>query len=421
MIDIFNYKTQGADKILRRLHTLPQVKETVSEILENVKQKGDEALFAYCEKFGAPKMSAQTLCVKKEAFDMAYKATDEAFIKSIRKAKENILDYHISQMKKEVYIETAGTKIGSLFRAVERAGIYVPGGKASYPSSVLMCVLPALAAGVNDIVIATPNIENPLVLVAARECGVSKVYQMGGAQAIAALAYGTESVEKVNVIAGPGNVFVTEAKRQVFGEVNIDMPAGPSEILVIADESANPAFLAADLLSQAEHDEMAMSVLITLSDTIARQTAIELEKQASILTKKAIIDKSISQNSAIIVVETLEEAFELSNKIAPEHLELCIENADEHLSKVQNAGAIFVGNYSPEPLGDYMAGPSHCLPTDGAAKAFSVLSTDIFLKRVSYIKYDKSALSLVKDDIVRLAESEGFTAHSNAVKVRFQK
>ncbi|MDE6372720.1 MAG: histidinol dehydrogenase, partial [Clostridia bacterium] len=291
-------------------------------------------------------------------------------------------------------------------------------GKASYPSSVLMTALPAKAAGVGEIIVATPNINNPAILVACNECGIDRIYKVGGAQAIAAMAYGTQSVPRVDLIAGPGNVFVTLAKKQVFGHVAIDMIAGPSEILVIADETADPVLLAGDLLSQAEHDELAASILVTTSERIAQEVDRELARQTALLSRREIIEKSLTNNGAIILAKDMDEAIAIANRVAPEHLEVCAKDADKIALKLSNAGAIFVGNYSPEPLGDYFAGPSHVLPTSGSARYSSVLSVDTFMKKISYIEYDKDDLMSIGDDVIRLAESEGFTAHANTIKLR---
>ena len=313
------------------------------------------------------------------------------------------------------------SKLGWIYRPLSRVGLYIPGGKASYPSTVLMTALPAKAAGVGEIVVTTPNINNPAILVACKECGIDKIYKVGGAQAIASMAYGTQSIPRVDLIAGPGNVFVTLAKKQVFGHVAIDMIAGPSEILVIADDSANPVLLAGDLLSQAEHDEQAASILVTTSERIAKEVDKELARQTALLSRKAIIEKSLATNGTIIIAKDMEEAIAIADKVAPEHLEVCAKSADKIALKLTNAGAIFVGNYSPEPLGDYFAGPSHVLPTSGSARYSSVLSVDTFMKKISYIEYDKDDLLSIGDDVIRLAQSEGFTAHANTIQLRKNK
>ena len=308
--------------------------------------------------------------------------------------------------------------LGWIYRPLARVGLYVPGGKASYPSTVLMTALPAIAAGVGEVIVATPNIKNPAILVACRECGIDRIYKVGGAQAIAAMAYGTESVSRVDLIAGPGNVFVTLAKKQVFGHVAIDMIAGPSEILVIADGSADARLVASDLLSQAEHDEQAASILVATDESFAQKVRAELERQTELLERKDIIKKSLETNAAIIIAGNMDEAVEIADRVAPEHLEICARDAKETAMKISNAGAIFVGNYSPEPLGDYFAGPSHVLPTSGSARYSSVLSVDTFMKKISYIEYSQEDLLAAADDIIGIAESEGFGAHANTIKLR---
>lgn len=395
----------------------------VAEIIAKVRAEGDKALFAYAEKFDKTKVDAENLLVTEDEIKAAYAAVDKKLVLSLRRAKENVLAYHARQRDKyanEFFPAGAGGKstLGWIYRPLSRVGLYVPGGKASYPSTVLMTALPAVAAGVGEIVVATPNIKNPLILVACAECGVKKIYKVGGAQAIAALAYGTESVERVDLIAGPGNVFVTLAKKQVFGDVAIDMIAGPSEILVIADESADAELVAADMLSQAEHDELAASILVTTSEKLASEVQKQIAEQTAILPRKDIISKSLSNNGAIVLCENVDQAIEVADKVAPEHLEVCTENAHDVALRLKNAGAIFVGGFSPEPLGDYFAGPSHVLPTSGSARFSSVLSVDTFMKKTSYIAYDKSDLLAGADDIISIAESEGFEAHANTIKRR---
>lgn len=424
MFKILQYGSDNLDRVFKRSQISDKkLIDSVNEIVDNVREEKDAALFGYISKFDGVQLNHETLLVSEEEIDAAYTAVDASLIESLRRAKANVLDYHNRQRERfeNVMYDKDGNTLGWMYRAMDKVGLYIPGGKASYPSSILMCALPAVAAGVEEVVIATPNPSNPLTLIAARECGVKKIYKMGGAHAIAALAHGTQSVEKVDLIAGPGNVYVTLAKKAVYGHVAIDMIAGPSEILIIADKSANAAFVAADLLSQAEHDEMAASILVTDSRELADAVSIELIKQTEKLSRKSIIDKSSAANGTIILVKDMNEAIEVSDRVAPEHLEICTTNAQEIAAKVKNAGAIFVGNYSPEPLGDYFAGPSHCLPTSGSARYFSVLSVDTFMKKISYISYSKDNLRKAASDIAAIAECEGLTAHANTVKIRFKE
>lgn len=421
MIPIIKY---GSDE-MKRVYGRTQLGNAefvgaVAEIIANVRAKGDSALFEYAEKFDKTTVNADNLLVTEDEIKAAYDAVDENLVLSLRRAKDNILSYHSRQKDKyanEFFSGGANGKstLGWIYRPLSRVGLYVPGGKASYPSTVLMTALPAVAAGVEEIVVATPNIKNPLILVACAECGVKKIYKIGGAQAIAALAYGTESVERVDLIAGPGNVFVTLAKKQVFGDVAVDMIAGPSEILVIADESADPELVAADMLSQAEHDELAASILVTTSETLAKEVSKQVEAQCAELPRKDIIEKSLFNNGTIVLCDNIDQAIEVADKVAPEHLEVCTRNAHDVALKLKNAGAIFVGGYSPEPLGDYFAGPSHVLPTSGSARFSSVLSVDTFMKKTSYIAYDKQDLLAGADDIISIAQSEGFDAHANTI------
>lgn len=395
----------------------------VAEIISDVRAEGDKALFAYAKKFDKADVNAENLLVTEEEIKDAYAQVDDKLVESIRRAKANILAYHSRQKdkyKNEFFSGGANgnSLLGWIYRPLSRVGLYVPGGKASYPSTVLMTALPAVAAGVGEIVVTTPNIKNPLILVACAECGVKKIYKVGGAQAIAALAYGTESVERVDLIAGPGNVFVTLAKKQVFGDVAVDMIAGPSEILVIADDSADPELVAADMLSQAEHDELAASILVTTSAKLAESVQKQIAEQTALLPRKDIIEKSLVNNGAIVVCDDIGQAIEVADRVAPEHLEVCTVNARDVALKLKNAGAIFVGSYSPEPLGDYFAGPSHVLPTSGSARFSSVLSVDTFMKKTSYIEYEKGDLLSGADDIISIAESEGFDAHANTIKRR---
>lgn len=421
MIPIIKYGTDEMKRVYGRTQLgNAEFSGAVAEIIANVRKDGDKALFDYAKKFDKADVNAENLLVTEEEIKAAYASVDDKLIESLRRAKENILSYHAKQRdkyKNEFFKggEKGKSTLGWIYRSLSRVGLYVPGGKASYPSTVLMTALPAVAAGVGEIVVATPNIKNPLILVACAECGVKKIYKVGGAQAVAALAYGTESVERVDLIAGPGNVFVTLAKKQVFGDVAVDMIAGPSEILVIADETADPELVAADMLSQAEHDELAASILVTTSEKLAEEVQKQTIEQANMLPRRDIIEKSLINNGAIVLCDNIDEAIEVADKVAPEHLEVCTENAHDVALRLKNAGAIFVGGYSPEPLGDYFAGPSHVLPTSGSARFSSVLSVDTFMKKTSYIGYDKDDLLAGADDIISIAESEGFSAHANTI------
>lgn len=421
MIPIIKYGTDEMKRVYGRTQLgNAEFSGAVAEIIANVRKDGDKALFDYAKKFDKADVNAENLLVTEEEIKAAYASVDDKLIESLRRAKENILSYHAKQRdkyKNEFFKggEKGKSTLGWIYRPLSRVGLYVPGGKASYPSTVLMTALPAVAAGVGEIVVATPNIKNPLILVACAECGVKKIYKVGGAQAVAALAYGTESVERVDLIAGPGNVFVTLAKKQVFGDVAVDMIAGPSEILVIADETADPELVAADMLSQAEHDELAASILVTTSEKLAEEVQKQTIEQVNMLPRREIIEKSLINNGAIVLCDNIDEAIEVADKVAPEHLEVCTENAHDVALRLKNAGAIFVGGYSPEPLGDYFAGPSHVLPTSGSARFSSVLSVDTFTKKTSYIGYDKDDLLAGADDIISIAESEGFSAHANTI------
>lgn len=421
MIPIIKYGTDEMKRVYGRTQLgNAEFSGAVAEIIANVRKDGDKALFDYAKKFDKADVNAENLLVTEEEIKAAYASVDDKLIESLRRAKENILSYHAKQRdkyKNEFFKggEKGKSTLGWIYRPLSRVGLYVPGGKASYPSTVLMTALPAVAAGVGEIVVATPNIKNPLILVACAECGVKKIYKVGGAQAVAALAYGTESVERVDLIAGPGNVFVTLAKKQVFGDVAVDMIAGPSEILVIADETADPELVAADMLSQAEHDELAASILVTTSEKLAEEVQKQTIAQTNMLPRREIIEKSLKNNGAIVLCDNIDEAIAVADKVAPEHLEVCTENAHDVALRLKNAGAIFVGGYSPEPLGDYFAGPSHVLPTSGSARFSSVLSVDTFMKKTSYIGYDKDDLLAGADDIISIAESEGFGAHANTI------
>ena len=412
------------DTILKRSQLeYGNVQEIVDGILADVKKNGDKALFEYTEKFDGLKLTADTVRVTEDEIKAAYTKVDPELLRVIRRSAARIRAFHEKQNRNS-FIEPAfnGETLGQLIRPLERVGVYVPGGKAAYPSSVLMNIMPAKVAGVSEIYMVTPAKADgtvyPTTIVAAVEAGADVIYKIGGAQAVAALAFGTESVKKVDKICGPGNIFVALAKKSVYGHVNIDSVAGPSEILVIADESANPVYAAADLLSQAEHDELASAILITSSEKLAKEVQKEVEIQSAKLERKAIIDKSIEKFGAVIIVKTVEEACELANFIAPEHLEVCTESPYEALNLIKNAGAVFLGNYSPEPLGDYMAGPNHVLPTGRTARFFSPLSVDDFIKKTSVIHFTKNALGSLGDDIIKFAEAEGLTAHANSVRVR---
>lgn len=425
MIPILRYGKDNADRVFRRTQLGdPQKAAAVASIIADVRKRGDEALFEYAAKFDKAELSAQNIEVTQAEIDAAYDEVDPALVESLRRAAKNVFDYHARQRAKfadDDHKVGKSSTLGWRYRALKRVGLYVPGGKASYPSTVLMTAIPAVAAGVEELIVCTPNLTNPLIAVACRECGVKKIYRVGGAQAVAAMAYGTESIPRVDLIAGPGNVFVTLAKKQVFGDVAVDMIAGPSEVLVIADESANPDWVAADLLSQAEHDESAAAILVTDSEEFGAKVAACIEEQTAKLPRRAIVEKSLETNGAVVVCKDLDEAAEVANMVAPEHLEVCTRNARELTAKLHNAGALFVGNWSPEPLGDYFAGPSHVLPTSGSARFSSVLSVDTFMKKTSYIEYSGEDLLAAADDITALADSEGFGAHANSIRIRREK
>lgn len=399
-----------------------KVTSAVTDILNNVKQNGDDAVREYTLKFDGHMPSKFE--ISREEIDSSPDKCDRDFILALYKAADNIRDFHARQ-KQQSWLEPKqnGVILGQRIRGLKRVGVYVPGGTAAYPSSVLMNVIPAKIAGVNEIVMVTPpqkdGTANPDILAAAKIAGVDRVFLMGGAQAVAALAYGTQSVPKVDKIVGPGNIFVATAKKLLYGTVDIDMIAGPSEILIVADKSANPKFLAADLMSQAEHDKMASAILLTTSEETANETAKELSRQMQTLERRDIIEQSLNDFGAIIVCKDISEAVDFANELAPEHLELAVKNPMEYIGRVDNAGSVFLGHYSPEPLGDYFAGPNHVLPTSGTARFFSPLSVDSFIKKSSFIYYTEPALSEAKDDIIKLAETEGLTAHANSIKVRF--
>jgi histidinol dehydrogenase len=413
------------EKVCNRNTTIPDnIITRVESIINEVRSKGDEAVLAFSENLDKVKLKDSEMLVSESEIVEAYKNIDLELLNIIRKAKQNIKEFHEKQIEKSWFDnEKPGIMTGQLIRPMERVGIYVPGGTAAYPSSVLMNAVPAKVAGVKEIIMVTPPKAdgiNPAVLVAAKEAGVDKIYKVGGAQAIAALAFGTETIPKVDKITGPGNIYVAAAKKLVYGFCDIDAIAGPSEVVVIADESANAEHVAADLLSQAEHDPMASAILLTPSNRLANDVAKEIETQTKKLIRKEIIEKSITDFGTIIITKDLSEAIDVSNKLAPEHLELSVESPFELLSFVKNAGAIFLGHYSPEPLGDYFAGPNHVLPTGGTARFFSPLGVYDFVKKTSLIYYSKDALKAVKNEIMGFAMSEGLTAHSNSIAVRFK-
>ena len=397
----------------------------VGDILANVRTNKDEALFKYTKDFDKADINASNIVVTKEEIEEAYTLVDPALVDVIRKALKNIKEYHEKQKQYSWFdSKPDGTILGQKVTALSRVGVYVPGGKAAYPSSVLMNVLPAKVAGVEQIIMCTPPDHEgkvyPTTLVAANEAGVDVIYKVGGAQAIAAMAYGTESVPKVDKICGPGNIYVALAKKAVFGYVSIDSVAGPSEILVIADETANPRYVAADLLSQAEHDEMASAILITTSKELAKKVSDEVDGFLKELSRSEIISKSLDNYGYILLVDNIDEAVDVANEIASEHLEIVTKDPFNVMTKIKNAGAIFLGEYSSEPLGDYFAGPNHVLPTNGTAKFFSALSVDDFIKKSSIISYSRNALEAIHEDIETFATAEHLTAHANSIKVRFE-
>ena len=398
---------------------------SVAAILADVKEKGDEAVFDYTKRFDGADINAVNIVVTKEEIDEAYSLVDEQLVEVIRKALVNIREYHAKQKQYSWFDSTPnGTILGQKVTPLNRVGVYVPGGKAAYPSSVLMNIIPAKVAGVNQIIMTTPPGKdgrvNPGTLVAANEAGVDVIYKVGGAQAIAAMAYGTDSIRKVDKIVGPGNIYVALAKKAVYGHVSIDSIAGPSEILVIADETANPRYVAADLLSQAEHDEMASAILITTSEELADKVSKEIDGFVAELSRSEIISKSLENYGYILIAKDIDEAVETANEIASEHLEIVTRDPFTVMTKIRNAGAIFLGEYSSEPLGDYFAGPNHVLPTNGTAKFFSPLGVDDFIKKSSIISYSREALEPIHEDIIKFANAERLTAHANSIKVRFE-
>lgn len=412
-IELLKKRAQNSDK-----NVIP----TVSEIIENVRENGDKAVRDYTIKFDgkAPESSE----IPTDELDSIISKCAPEYIETVKKAANNISDFHRRQLQQSwLTTKNNGVIMGQRVRGLKRVGIYVPGGTAAYPSSVLMNAIPAKIAGVEELIMCTPpqkdGTPNPNIIAAAKIAGVDRIFLMGGAQAIAALAYGTETVPKVDKIVGPGNIFVATAKKLLYGTVDIDMIAGPSEILIVADETANPKFLAADLMSQAEHDRLASAILLTNSKEIADKTKQELEIQIKSLSRNEIIRSSLENFGAIIVCSDIRQAVEFANELAPEHLEVCCANPTEYIGKLDNAGSVFLGNYSPEPLGDYFAGPNHVLPTSGTARFFSPLSVDSFIKKSSFIYYTEQALKNDANDVIRFADTEGLTAHANSIKVRF--
>ena len=414
------------DLLKRSPNSYGAYEASVQEILNTVREKRDAAIFEYTRKFDKAEINADNILVTDSEVEEAYAQVDENLLRIIRKALKNIESYHAKQMQYSWFdSKPDGTMLGQKVTALRRVGVYVPGGKAVYPSSVLMNIMPAKVAGVEEIIMVTPPGKdgkvNPTTLVAAKEAGATAVYKVGGAQAIAALAYGTESIPKVDKIVGPGNIYVALAKKAVYGHVSIDSIAGPSEILVLADETANPRYVAADLLSQAEHDELASAILVTTSQELAEKVSDETDAFIKELSRGEIMQKSLDNYGHILVADTMEDAIDAANEIASEHLEIMTKDPYQVMMKIRNAGAIFIGEYSSEPLGDYFAGPNHILPTNGTAKFFSPLSVDDFLKKSSIIAYSQEALEAVHTDIEQFAEAEQLTAHANSIKVRFEE
>ena len=414
------------DLLKRSPNNYGQYEASVKEILDKVKEEKDAAVFAYTAKFDGAELTADTIEVTEAEIEEAYAQVDDTLLTVIRKAKDNIESYHAKQRQNSWFdSKPDGTILGQKITPLHRVGVYVPGGKAVYPSSVLMNVMPAKVAGVDEIIMVTPPGKNgkvsPNTLVAAKEAGVDKIYKVGGAQAIAALAYGTESIPKVDKIVGPGNIYVALAKKAVYGHVSIDSIAGPSEILVVADETANPRYVAADLLSQAEHDELASVILVTTSEKLAHEVSDQVDGFLKELSRADIISKSLDNYGYILLADTMEDVIDVANEIASEHLEIQTKNPFEVMTKIRNAGAIFIGEYASEPLGDYFAGPNHILPTNGTAKFFSPLSVDDFIKKSSIISYSREALQKVHKDIESFAKAEQLTAHANSIHVRFEE
>lgn len=420
-----NKKEVQKNILQRSPSTFGAQEATVRSIIEDIKARGDEAVFEYTKKFDRAEITTDNFQVTEEEIRAAYKEVPPELLDVVRKALVNIRAFHEKQ-KQNSWITTTekGTILGQKITPMQRVGVYVPGGKAAYPSSVLMNIVPAKVAGVEEVIMTTPcsaqGKVNPVVLVAANEAGADRIFKVGGAQAIAALAFGTESIPKVDKIVGPGNIFVALAKKAVYGNVSIDSVAGPSEILVLADETANPRYVAADLLSQAEHDEMASAVLVTTSEDLARKVSAEVDGFLKILSRREIIQKSLDNFGRILVARSRQEAIDAANEFAPEHLEIVMKDAFEVMTKIRNAGAIFIGEYSSEPLGDYFAGPNHILPTSGTARFFSPLSVDDFVKKSSIIHYSREALKEIHKDIEQFAKCEQLTAHANSIAVRFE-
>lgn len=417
MIKILNSENVTSEEIFSRVVPTVNVEDIVTDIIKNVRERGDAALYEYCEKFDGARLSS--LEVSEEEIAEAFDLVEPEFIRILQEAAENIRAFHEKQVRNSFIInDKKGVVMGQKVIPIEKAGLYVPGGTAAYPSTVLMDSIPAKIAGCREIVMVTPPSKNgkvnPAILAAARVAGVTRIFKLGGAQAVAALAYGTESVPAVHKIVGPGNAFVAEAKKQVFGKVSIDMIAGPSEILIVADATCDPAILAADLLSQAEHDKLASAVLVTDDAVLAEKVSAELERQIPLLPREGIARESIDRNGKIIVVKDMEEAIEISNELAPEHLELCVDQPFDYLDAITHAGSIFMGKYCPEALGDYFAGPNHTLPTGGTAKFSSPLSVDDFVKKTQYTYFTKDALAAVADDVAFFAEKEGLSAHARS-------
>ena len=424
MIKIIKYSDIAKNEIFYRKEDEFSVADIVTDIIENVKKNGDAALFEYCRKFDKAELSC--LEVTNEEIDEAFSLVEPRFIEILKTAAQNIRTFHEKQVRTSFVIsEKNGVVTGQKITPIEKVGLYVPGGTAAYPSTVLMDSIPAKIAGCKEISIVTPPTKdgkvNPVILAAAKIAGVDRIFKVGGAQAVAALAYGTESIPKVDKIVGPGNAFVAEAKKQVFGTVSIDMIAGPSEILVIADSNSNPDFIAADLLSQAEHDKNASAVLVCDSEELAQKVSESLEKQIPLLERAEIARVSIDNNGKIIVADSLQQGIEIANEIAPEHLELCVDSPFDYLDAIKNAGSIFMGRYCPEALGDYYAGPNHTLPTSGTARFSSPLSVDDFVKKSQFTYYTYDALKAVADDVAFFAEKEGLTAHAKSATIRFEE
>lgn len=427
MLKIYRNHSDEVKNLITRLHSYDEELLTaVKKIVDDVRRRGEKAVFEYTKHFDGAELIRENWQVSEKEMEEAYAQVDGEFLEALRRAKKNISVYHQKQLSNSWWqMDEQGNILGQLYRPLARVGIYVPGGTAAYPSSVLMTALPAVVAGVKEIIMTSPpNADgsmNPYTLVAAKEAGVTAIYKMGGAQAVAALAYGTESLKPVHKIVGPGNIYVTLAKKLVYGQVDIDMLAGPSEILIVADKSAKPEYVAADLLSQAEHDIMASAILLTPEKALAQEVQKQVEIQLEKLLRQEIARQALEQAGGIILTQDLEEAVALANELAPEHLELALEDPFRWLGKIENAGAIFLGHYSPEPLGDYYAGPNHVLPTGGTAKFYSPLNVDMYVKKTSVIAYSEIGLKAVGRDIMKLATVEGLDAHAQAIKVRLKE